>query len=114
MRKGGVRSARQKPVRLPLRTAADPADLRLRTGPVRPLPAATAAPAEPTPREREIRHPPATGLDSAEIARDPDISVSTVKKHITGIFGTLDVRDRAQAVIAACESGLVAAGGMSS
>ncbi|WP_420717648.1 response regulator transcription factor [Streptomyces sp. H27-S2] len=50
------------------------------------------------------------GLDNAEIARDLDISVSTVKNHITGIFGKPGVRDRAQAVIAADESGLVAAG----
>lgn len=81
--------------------------------PARPLPAAAAPPAELTPREREIWHLLATGLDNAEIARDLDISVSTVKNHITGIFGKLGVRDRAQAVIAAYESGLVAAGGVS-
>lgn len=82
--------------------------------PARPQPAAVAVPAELTPREREIWHLLAMGLDNAEIARDRDISVSTVKNHITGIFGKLGVRDRAQAVIAAYESGLVAAGGGSS
>ncbi|MFD3696164.1 response regulator [Streptomyces sp. NPDC058646] len=78
--------------------------------PVRSRPAATAAPADLTPREREIWQLIAVGLDNAEIARELDISVSTVKNHITGIFGKLGVRDRAQAVIAAYESGLVEAG----
>ncbi|MGW6942789.1 response regulator [Streptomyces xanthophaeus] len=78
--------------------------------PARPRPTAGAAPADLTPREREIWQLLATGLDNAEIARELDISVSTVKNHITGIFGKLGVRDRAQAVIAAYESGLVEAG----
>ncbi|MET9885436.1 response regulator transcription factor [Streptomyces sp. NPDC006430] len=69
----------------------------------------TVPPAELTPRELEIWQLIATGLDNAEIARDLDISISTVKNHITGIFGKLGVRDRAQAVIAAYESGLVVA-----
>ncbi|MFB8394109.1 response regulator [Streptomyces yangpuensis] len=76
--------------------------------PVRP--AAAAVPSGMTPREREIWQLLATGLDNAEIAAELDISVSTVKNHITGIFGKLGVRDRAQAVIAAYESGLVEAG----
>lgn len=46
-------------------------------------------------------------IRNAEIAADLDISISTVKNHITGIFGKLGVRDRAQAVIAAYESGVV-------
>ncbi|MET9604343.1 response regulator transcription factor [Streptomyces sp. NPDC006512] len=70
---------------------------------------APAAPAALTPRELEIWRLLAGGLDNAEIAADLDISVSTVKNHITGIFGKLGVRDRAQAVIAAYESGLVEA-----
>ncbi|WP_418353649.1 response regulator transcription factor [Streptomyces alboflavus] len=49
----------------------------------------------------------ATGLDNAQISGALDISVSTVKNYITSIFGKLGVRDRAQAVIAAYESGLV-------
>ncbi|WUH78193.1 response regulator transcription factor [Streptomyces sp. NBC_00435] len=75
---------------------------------VRPAGRTAAVPAELTPREREIWQLLATGLDNAEIAADLDISVSTVKNHITGIFGKLGVRDRAQAVIAAYESGVVA------
>ncbi|MGW7309123.1 response regulator transcription factor [Streptomyces sp. NPDC054835] len=60
-----------------------------------------------TPREVEVWHLLATGLDNKEIARAMEISVSTVKNYITSVFEKLDVRDRAQAVIAAYESGLV-------
>ncbi|MEV7415882.1 response regulator transcription factor [Streptomyces sp. NPDC089919] len=67
--------------------------------------------AELTPREVEVWRAMATGLDNAETARTLDISLSTVKNHITSIFDKLAVRDRAQAVIAAYESGLVTAGG---
>ncbi|MFE4638693.1 response regulator [Streptomyces sp. NPDC056773] len=76
--------------------------------PARPARQPVGVPAGLTPREREIWRLLATGLDNAEIAADLDISVSTVKNHITGIFGKLGVRDRAQAVIAAYESGVVA------
>ncbi|WKV70265.1 response regulator transcription factor [Streptomyces sp. PCS3-D2] len=79
--------------------------------PARPATAAVASvPPGMTPREREIWRLLATGLDNTEIAAELDISVSTVKNHITGVFGKLGVRDRAQAVIAAYESGLVEAG----
>ncbi|MFF8911268.1 response regulator [Streptomyces olivaceoviridis] len=64
---------------------------------------------ELTPREVEVWRLMATGLDNAAIARTMDISHSTVKNHVTNLFGKLDVRDRAQAVIAAYESGLVTA-----
>ncbi|ROQ94115.1 LuxR family two component transcriptional regulator [Streptomyces sp. 2132.2] len=75
----------------------------------RPRPAPTA-PDGLTPRELEIWQLLANGLDNAEIAGSLELSVSTVKNHITGVFTKLGVRDRAQAVIAAYESGLVAAG----
>ncbi|MFE9929150.1 response regulator [Streptomyces sp. NPDC005533] len=78
--------------------------------PVRPCSWAAETPADLTPRELEIWRLLAGGRGNAEIALDLDISVSTVKNHITGIFGKLGVRDRAQAVIAAYESGLVEAG----
>ncbi|RPE35134.1 response regulator [Kitasatospora cineracea] len=77
-------------------------------------PQAPAAPppvsAELTPRETEVWRLIATGLDNDAIAAALDLSRSTVKNHITSLFAKLDVRDRAQAVIAAYESGLVAAG----
>ncbi|MGW2816424.1 response regulator [Streptomyces sp. NPDC001415] len=64
---------------------------------------------ELTPREVEVWRLMATGLDNTEIARALDLSLSTVKNYITSIFDKLAVRDRAQAVIAAYESGLVTA-----
>ncbi|WP_406091356.1 response regulator [Kitasatospora purpeofusca] len=74
-----------------------------------PPPPAAAVTGELTPREVEVWRLMATGLDNTGIAQAMDISHSTVKNHITSIFGKLDVRDRAQAVIAAYESGLITA-----
>jgi DNA-binding NarL/FixJ family response regulator len=68
------------------------------------------APSDLTAREVEVWRLIATGLDNTEIAQAMEISASTVKNHFTSIFGKLRVRDRAQAVIAAYETGLVAAG----
>ncbi|MEU2827717.1 response regulator transcription factor [Streptomyces lavendulae] len=81
----------------------------VRATPREPRPAVPASPTGMTPRELEIWRLLAGGFDNAEIAAELDISVSTVKNHITGVFGKLGVRDRAQAVIAAYESGLVEA-----
>ncbi|WP_327302567.1 response regulator transcription factor [Streptomyces sp. NBC_01298] len=75
--------------------------------PERPARPTAGVPAGLTPREREIWRLLATGHDNTEIAAELDISVSTVKNHITGLFCKLGVRDRAQAVIAAYESGVV-------
>ncbi|MFI8434442.1 response regulator [Streptomyces sp. NPDC079020] len=76
-------------------------------GGARPAPAAD--PGELTPREVEVWHLMANGLDNTEISRALEISLSTVKNYITSIFDKLSVRDRAQAVIAAYETGLVTA-----
>ena len=79
---------------------------------VRPHSAAPQTPADIdglTPREVEVWRLMATGLGNVEISRALEISLSTVKNHITGLFDKLAVRDRAQAVIAAYESGLVTA-----
>ncbi|PJN25469.1 response regulator transcription factor [Kitasatospora sp. CB02891] len=75
----------------------------------RPAPTTADVPAatDLTPREREVWRLMATGLDNTAIADAMQISPSTVKNHITGLFAKLDVRDRAQAVIAAYESGLI-------
>ncbi|MCM2393245.1 response regulator [Streptomyces albipurpureus] len=66
---------------------------------------------ELTPREVEVLRLIASGLDNGEISRTMQIGVQTVKNHITSVFAKLNVRDRAQAVIAAYESGLVQARG---
>ncbi|MEV7288775.1 response regulator transcription factor [Streptomyces sp. NPDC093252] len=63
-----------------------------------------------TARETEILRLIASGLDNTEIATTLAIGVQTVKNHVTNVFAKLGVRDRAQAVIVAYESGLVRAG----
>jgi DNA-binding NarL/FixJ family response regulator len=75
-------------------------------GQARPAPTGLG---ELTPREIEVWRLMATGLDNTGISRTMDLSISTVKNYITSIFDKLGVRDRAQAVIAAYESGLVTA-----
>jgi DNA-binding NarL/FixJ family response regulator len=59
-----------------------------------------------TEREREVLLLIARGRSNHEISTDLSISPETVKSHVKHIFAKLGVRDRAQAVIAAYESGL--------
>ncbi|MCU4298700.1 DNA-binding response regulator [Brevibacterium permense] len=66
----------------------------------------TALP-ELTDREREILIQVARGASNTEIAASLHIAVQTVKTHVSRILYKLDARDRAQAVIAAYESGLI-------
>lgn len=58
-----------------------------------------------TPREQDVLHLIARGLDNARIAETLFISPKTVRNHITAIFSKLDVRDRAQAIVRAREAG---------
>jgi DNA-binding NarL/FixJ family response regulator len=63
--------------------------------------------AELTGREREILELLALGRSNDEIAGALVLSRATVKTHVGNIFMKLDLRDRAQAVVFAYESGLV-------
>lgn len=78
--------------------------------PQAPQPASLDELPDLTDREREILVRVARGESNTEIAAALFIAVQTVKTHVSRILYKLDARDRAQAVIAAYESGLVVPG----
>jgi len=80
-------------------------------------PATPAATAEPdgrldslTPREREILTLVGRGMSNTEIATHLVLSPLTAKTHVSRLFLKLGARDRAQLVVTAFETGLVAVG----
>jgi DNA-binding NarL/FixJ family response regulator len=60
-----------------------------------------------TPRELEVLTLMGRGLSNAELAAALTLSEATVKTHVARIFAKLSLRDRAQAVVVAYETGLV-------
>lgn len=63
-----------------------------------------------TNREHEVLAAIARGLNNIEISEELLIGATTVKSHVSSIFTKLGLRDRAQAVVFAYESGLAEAG----
>mgnify|MGYP001488063398 CR=1 FL=1 len=80
---------------------------------VRRVPADIAPPpdlSQLTDRETEVLVAVARGLSNAEIAEQLFMSYATAKTHVSRLLTKLDVRDRAQLVVVAYESGLVRRG----
>lgn len=63
--------------------------------------------AQLTPREREVLSLMARGLSNADVALELFISEATVKTHLARVMMKLGVREKAQAVAAAYQTGLV-------
>lgn len=63
-----------------------------------------------TDREREVLTAIGRGYNNTEISEQLFIGAATVKSHINSVFTKLGLRDRAQAVVFAYESGLIEPG----
>jgi DNA-binding NarL/FixJ family response regulator len=83
------------------------AEFAARPGADRPRPVSLGS---LTARETDVLRLIARGRSNTEIAADLIVAEQTVKTHVGRILSKLGLRDRAQAVVVAYESGLVAAG----
>jgi DNA-binding NarL/FixJ family response regulator len=76
----------------------------------RDVPSADEALALLTARERQVLELVAAGWSNAEIAASLQLSVATVKTHVSRLLAKLNGRDRAQLVVIAYETGLTSPG----
>ncbi len=76
-----------------------------------PPPAAARALGTLTSRETEVLKLIARGMSNTEISDTLFIAEQTTKTHVSRILAKLDLRDRAQAVVLAYETGLITPGG---
>lgn len=64
-----------------------------------------------TEREREVLRCVGSGMNNQEISERLGIGPATVKTHVSSLLSKLGLRDRAQAVVFAYESGVATIGG---
>ncbi|WP_405590986.1 response regulator [Streptomyces sp. NBC_01092] len=83
---------------------------RFAANPAAHAPAVPADLTSLTPRELEVLTLLGRGLSNTELAAHLTLSEATVKSHVARIFAKLSLRDRAQAVVLAYETGLVRPG----